>query len=164
MRPIKVCQVTTVWPNRRKSLTSWGSPSFNSIPVTRRSTYYIVDDDKDDQNFLIEALTANDQNVKCFTSLNGKLAIYDLSTGINPLPDVIFLDLNMPKFNGKQFLAEIKRTPSLLHIPIVIYSTTSDKNEIVETLKLGAAYFMTKKSSTKELREALSIITAGLNA
>jgi DNA-binding NarL/FixJ family response regulator len=59
--------------------------------------------------------------------------------------------------------AEIKRTPSLQHIPIVIYSTTSDKKEIGETLKLGAAYFMTKKSSAKDLREELSIVIVGLN-
>jgi len=132
--------------------------------VTRRSTYYIVDDDKDDQNFLIEALTANDQNVQCFTSPNGKLAIHDLSTGINPLPDAIFLDLNMPKFNGKQCLAELKRTPSLQHIPVVIYSTSSYKKELDETLKMGAAYFMIKKSNIKELREELSVIMAELNA
>jgi DNA-binding response OmpR family regulator len=131
--------------------------------VTRRRTYYIIDDDVDDQNFLIEALRANNPDIQCFTALDGKRALRDLSSNLSSLPDAIFLDLNMPKFNGKQCLAEIKRTPSLLHIPIVIYSTTSDKNEIVETLKLGAAYFMTKKSSTKELREALSIITVGLN-
>jgi len=132
--------------------------------VTRRSTYYVIDDDIDDQKFLIEALTSNDLNVKCFTAPNGQMAIHELSSSINPLPDAIFLDLNMPKFNGKQCLAELKRTPSLQHIPIVIYSTTSDKREIEETLKLGAAYFMIKKSSIKELREELSIITVGLNA
>jgi DNA-binding response OmpR family regulator len=132
--------------------------------VTRRRTYYIIDDDVDDQNFLIEALTANDRDIQCFTAFEGKRAIRDLSSNKNPLPDAIFLDLNIPKFNGKQCLAEIKRTPSLLHIPIIIYSTTSDKREIGETMKLGAAYFMTKKSSIKELREELAVITAGLNA
>jgi DNA-binding response OmpR family regulator len=79
--------------------------------MTRRNTYYIVDDDIDDQKFLIEALASNDLNVKCFTATNGKMAIHELSSSIIPLPDAIFLDLNMPKFNGKQCLAEIKRTP-----------------------------------------------------
>jgi len=132
--------------------------------LTRKNTYYIIDDDIDDQQFLIEALTANDQNVQCFTALNGKMAIQALSASINPLPDAIFLDLNMPKFNGKQCLAELKRISTLQHIPIVIYSTTSDKREIEETLKLGATYFMIKKSSIKELREALSAINLERNA
>ena len=80
-----------------------------------------------------------------------------------PLPDAIFLDLNMPQLNGKQCLAELKQTPSLRHIPIIIYSTTSNKKEIQDTLDMGASHFMIKKSSSKDLREELSLITSALN-
>ena len=131
--------------------------------MTRRSTYYIVDDDIDDQNFLIEAITANDHYIQCFTAPNGKLAIQELKNSINPLPDAIFLDLNMPKYNGKQCLAELKRTPALKHIPVVIYSTSSYKKEMQDAMKMGASYFMIKKSSIKELQDELARIANELN-
>lgn len=131
--------------------------------MTRTSIYYVVDDDKDDQQFLIEALTKNDQDIQCYSATNGKEAIYNLKNAMVPLPDAIFLDLNMPQLNGKQCLAELKQTPSLRHIPIIIYSTTSNKKEIQDTLDMGASHFMIKKSSSKDLREELSLITSALN-
>jgi CheY-like chemotaxis protein len=117
----------------------------------------------DDQQFLIEALTKNDLNVQCFIAPNGKEAINNLKKAIVPLPDAIFLDLNMPRLNGKQCLAELKRTVPLQHIPVIIYSTTSNKKEMQDTLQMGASYFMVKKSSFKELREELFLITSELN-
>ena len=95
-----------------------------------RSIYYIVDDDLDDQQFLIEALSKNDPDSQCYSANTGSQAINNLKNSVVPLPDAIFLDLNMPQLNGKQCLAELKRTSSLKNIPVVIYSTTSNKTEI----------------------------------
>jgi CheY-like chemotaxis protein len=131
--------------------------------LTRKSIYYVVDDDLDDQQFLIEALTKNDPDSQCYSADNGSQAINNLKNAIVPVPDVIFLDLNMPHQNGKQCLAELKHTSTLKDIPVVIYSTTSNKSEIQDTLRLGAAHFMIKKSSFKGLQEELSLITASLN-
>jgi CheY-like chemotaxis protein len=130
--------------------------------LTRKNIYFIVDDDTDDQQLLIEALTENDPNIQCFSSPNGKEAIINLNNLSIPLPDAIFLDLNMPQFSGKQCLAELKKTPHLQHIPVIIYSTTSNTKEIQDTLQMGAWYFMIKKSSFNELREELSLITSEL--
>jgi CheY-like chemotaxis protein len=60
------------------------------------------------------------------------------------VPDAIFLDLNMPQFNDKQCVAELKQTSSLQHVPVIIYSATSNKKEIQYTLNMGASYFMIK--------------------
>ena len=125
--------------------------------------YYIVDDDSDDQHFLIEAITENDSTARCYTAYDGQEAIASLRDGTVPLPDAIFLDLNMPGLSGKQCLAEIKRQPSLQQIPIIIYSTSSDKNDIRETMKMGASCFLTKKNSFRELREDLLPITRGIH-
>jgi CheY-like chemotaxis protein len=130
--------------------------------LTKTKTYYIVDDDIDDQQFLIEALTENDTSAVCLTASDGQEAIGHLKTGLVPLPDAIFLDLNMPKFNGKQCLEELKRTPSLQNIPIIIYSTSSDKKEIQEAIQMGASHFLVKKTSFKELCVELSSITAAV--
>ena len=121
-------------------------------------TYFIVDDDIDDQQFLIEALVKNDPSCKCYTASNGQEAITGLADATIPFPDVIFLDLNMPLMNGRECLVALKQTPSLQHIPVIIYSTTSDKKEIQEITELGAAYFLIKKPGFKQLREEISSI------
>ena len=69
--------------------------------------------------------------------------------------DFIFLDLNMPRMNGKQFLVEVKRDPSLKHIPVIIYSTSSDANDKEETKSLGAFEFMTKPPYFGQLTQLL---------
>ena len=131
--------------------------------MIKTKTYYIVDDDTDDQQFLREALIENDSTAHCFTAYDAQEALTNLNGVLIPLPDAIFLDLNMPGMDGKQCLAELKRTPSLQHIPVVIYSTTSDKTEIQETLKMGASYFLIKKNSFNELKTALYPIVKALD-
>lgn len=130
-------------------------PSLNKI-----KTYYIVDDDRDDQNYLIEALSENDPDARFFTAANGQEALLFLQSGIAPLPDVIFLDLNMPRMNGRQCLTELKLSPALRDIPVIIYSTSSDKKEMQETITMGAAYFLVKRSNFHDLKEELSSIAA----
>lgn len=125
-------------------------------------TYFIVDDDIDDQQFLIEALIENEPSCRCFTVSNGQEAVANLIEAIIPPPDVIFLDLNMPLMNGRECLAALKQVPSLQHIPVVIYSTTSNKKEIKEIIALGASYFLMKTPSFKELREEVYRITLKL--
>ena len=122
-------------------------------------TYFIVDDDPDDQQFLIEALVENDPSCRCFTAPDGQEAITNLADATIPTPDAIFLDLNMPLMNGKECLAALKRTSFLQDIPVIIYSTTSNIREIQEVLEQGASHFLMKKSSFKELREEISSIT-----
>lgn len=130
--------------------------------MARQKTYYIIDDDIEDQQFLAEALIENDQSSQCFTAPNGEEAIDNLKKAIIPLPDAIFLDLNMPRLTGKQCLAELKRIASLQHIPVIMYSTSSNKKEIQETFEMGAFSYLIKKSSFQELRKELSLITSEL--
>jgi chemotaxis family two-component system response regulator Rcp1 len=59
-------------------------------------------------------------------------------------PDVILLDLNMPKKDGRQVLAEIKEDPNLRTIPVVILTTSEDENDILTSYELQASSFITK--------------------
>jgi two-component system, chemotaxis family, response regulator Rcp1 len=59
-------------------------------------------------------------------------------------PDVILLDLNMPKKDGRQVLAEIKEDPTLRTIPVVILTTSEDENDILTSYELQASSFITK--------------------
>lgn len=59
-------------------------------------------------------------------------------------PDLILLDLNLPKKDGRQVLAEIKRDPSLMRIPVVILTTSKAEEDIIRTYDLHANCFITK--------------------
>lgn len=123
----------------------------------------IVDDDAEDQELFIEALLAIDKQCKCLAASGGEEALRILLNTPGPLPDYIFLDLNMPKMNGKELLVTIKKNEQINRIPVIIYSTTSEEKEIQNTLQLGAVSFLQKPNSFRELSDALTnIISAGL--
>ena len=126
--------------------------------MKKNHIFFIADDDLDDQELFIKALKEIDDCCNCITAFNGEDALYKLVNEKEQLPDFIFLDLNMPKVNGKQCLKEIKLNKELRHIPVIIYSTSAEKKEIQETTQLGAALFMQKPNRFMELRNALNQI------
>lgn len=71
------------------------------------STILIVDDDEDDKEMFIEVVSEIDNSTNCIQASNGYEALEILEKNIS-LPDLIFLDLNMPRMNGKQCLQSIK--------------------------------------------------------
>ena len=61
-----------------------------------------------------------------------------------PRPNLILLDLNLPKYDGRQLLEQIKTDPDLCHIPVVILSTSSAQEDISRSYKLHANAYITK--------------------
>ncbi|MBL7699530.1 MAG: response regulator [Chitinophagaceae bacterium] len=122
--------------------------------------FFIVDDDTDDQDLFIEAVNEVDSSIECLSASNCEEALDLLKNRKMPMPDMIFLDLNMPRLNGKQCLAELKREAHLRDIPVIIYSTSSEKRDIDETARLGAAHFLTKPNKFEELCKALSFVVS----
>jgi CheY-like chemotaxis protein len=104
---------------------------------------FLIDDDEDDRGFFLEVIDDHYPSIECEIARNGQEGL-DILTSQKYKPDIIFLDLNMPLMNGKQFLKEVKKKPALKHIPIVILSTSSDSKTITETLDMGAVHFITK--------------------
>lgn len=74
-----------------------------------------------------------------------------------PRPGLIFLDLNMPKKNGLEALAEIKSNPALRQIPVIMLTISRDKKDISASYNLGANSFVTKPLGFNQLLEALSV-------
>jgi DNA-binding response OmpR family regulator len=91
----------------------------------------------------------------CFFANNGEVALKHLKDETIPLPDFIFLDLNMPKLNGKECLIEIKKLPRYSTVPLIIYTTSSNQKDKQEIMQLGAHYFLTKPTRISELCNCL---------
>ena len=119
-----------------------------------RKNVFLVDDDRDDREIFIEALAEVDDSFSCFTAENGEDAIKKLHASAI-IPDYIFLDLNMPRMNGRECLVEIKSIKQLKEIPVIIYTTSSLQKEKEELEKLGAWMFLTKPSNFSDLCHSL---------
>jgi len=119
-----------------------------------KKNVFLVDDDRDDREIFIEALAEIDNSCSCITAENGEEAIEKLHTN-GFVPDYIFLDLNMPRMNGRECLVEIKNIKRLKETPVIIYTTSSLQKEKEELVKLGASMFLTKPSNFHELCRSL---------
>ena len=116
----------------------------------------IVDDDVEDMELLGQAVTEIDPGFHCVEAYNGIEALKILKRNAL-LPDFIFLDINMPLMNGRKCLEEIKNNDAYMRIPVIIYSTTRDADQIRACRELGAD-FLTKPESFDVLVTALKQI------
>lgn len=127
----------------------------------------------------IKILLADDDNADCLlfkhaleelpvsTDLtivhDGEQVIEELTRNGNKLPDVLFLDLNMPRKNGFASLGEIKRNTVLQELPVIIFSTTSELEAVKRVFRDAAHYYICKPDDFSQLKkviyEALTLIT-----
>ncbi len=131
----------------------------------------LADDDEDDRLFFKEAL--EDIKIKTVvTTVNDGIELMEYLTAPDVvLPDVVFLDLNMPRKNGIQCLEEIRKNNVLKDLTIAIYSTSGAERDIEETFVKGANVYIKKPNDFKTLKkvveEAMRINwqyhTSGLN-
>jgi CheY-like chemotaxis protein len=115
----------------------------------------LIDDDDDDRTLFKEAIAVLDKSIQCWTAVDGQGALDMLMFELVVAPDVIFLDLNMPKMNGLEFLKIIKNNRGFKRVPVVIYTTSSNPEDIRKTKELGATDFLTKPSDFDELYQKL---------
>jgi CheY-like chemotaxis protein len=115
----------------------------------------LVDDDDDDRTLFKEAITVLDKSIQCWIAVDGQHAIDMLMYELVVVPDVIFLDLNMPKMNGLEFLKMIKGNRNFKKIPVIIYTTSSNPEDIRKTRELGATDYVTKPSDFDDLYQKL---------
>lgn len=118
---------------------------------------FYADDDPEDCQLFEEALQQIDHGLKPIIAKDGKQALAMLDQ-MATLPDYIFLDINMPLVDGKKCLIEIKKNERLRNIPVIMYSTTSDTNEIQQYYLLGAHDFLIKPSDFGVLCDSLESI------
>lgn len=95
---------------------------------------------------------------KLVSTSNGEQALEYLRTNGNKKPCVILLDLNMPKMNGTEFLKIVKTDEALKKIPVVVLTTSSQQQDVVESFKLGAAGYMVKSVDYGKFVETIRTI------
>jgi two-component system, response regulator len=122
------------------------------LSETKAVTILMADDDEDDRDLTREALQnsrlANEmrfvvdgQDLMDYLRREGRWAEPDADA---PRPGIILLDLNMPKKDGREALAEIKADQDLRSIPVVVLTTSKDEEDIFRTYDLGVSSFITK--------------------
>ena len=75
-----------------------------------------------------------------------------------PCPDLILLDLNLPKKNGKEVLTQIRQHPDMLHIPVIILTTSDEEKDVLECYSLSANCYITKPVDLENFRKAIQCI------
>ncbi|WP_158975304.1 response regulator [Cellulophaga sp. L1A9] len=115
----------------------------------------LADDDEDDRLLFKDAIEEIKIKTKLSLFTNGKELMDYLVLPNVILPEVIFLDLNMPIKNGMQCLKEIRDHAKLRDLSVAIYSTSSSERDIEETFVNGANVYINKPNSFGELRTVI---------
>jgi CheY-like chemotaxis protein len=132
-------------------------------PAGRPFTILLADDDEEDRELARDALQdsrlANEmrfvvdgQDLLDYLRREGRWAGPSADA---PRPGIILLDLNMPKKDGREALAEIKADESLRRIPIVVLTTSKDDADVLSTYDLGVSSFITKPVTFAGLVEVM---------
>lgn len=123
----------------------------------------IAEDDADDRYLLQSAFEENGYKDKLYFVENGVemlTYLYKLieNNSAPQLPRFILLDLNMPKKDGREVLKEIKLNHQLKKIPVIIFSTTNNEQEMRRCYELGANSYITKPNSFENLIKTVAAL------
>jgi len=131
-------------------------------PETIQRVILLAEDDPDDIYLISEALDECGLNAQLVVVQDGEELVdylmqrnaYILADSA-PRPDLILLDLNMPRMDGREALEVIKSDPELRAIPVVVLTTSNAREDMESTYTLGSSGFVTKPVSFNDLRDAI---------
>lgn len=123
-----------------------------------KMTILIADDDADDRMFLEEALQKNGYKHAIEFVEDGEELMTRLKHPDFPMPNLLMLDLNMPRKNGFQALQEIKDDPRLRRLPVIIMTTSSADEDVARGYDLGVNSFITKPFNFNRLIEMIGAL------
>ncbi|OEJ62628.1 two-component system response regulator [Streptomyces agglomeratus] len=119
-----------------------------STPTIQPIEVLLVEDDPGDELMTREAFKDNKIGNTLHVAHDGQEALdflYRKGQHTNaPRPDLILLDLNLPKYDGRQVLERIKSDPDLAHIPVIVLTTSSAEEDILRSYRLHANAYVTK--------------------
>lgn len=115
---------------------------------------FYSDDDDDDQELFRDALGEVDDQISLITADDGD-ELLNLLKAPPPYPNIIFLDLNMPRVNGYQVLERMRQDETMKNYPVVIFSTSSNTEAVEKTRKMGANLFVPKPRNYDAMKRAI---------
>jgi CheY-like chemotaxis protein len=131
--------------------------------ISQNINILLADDDKADCLLFKDALDELPVSAHLTIVHNGEQLIEELTQKRKMLPDVLFLDINMPRKNGFASLGEIKRSIEFQDIPVIMFSTASDEETVKNIFRDSAHYYICKPADFTKLKkviyEALTLIT-----
>jgi CheY-like chemotaxis protein len=114
----------------------------------------LTDDDQDDRDFFAEAVQDIDLKFPVEFCQNGLELLKRLYDSTLFIPDIIFLDLNMPIMSGFETLQQIREDILFKHIPVIaIYSTSATEEGVKNTFRLGANAYVVKPTDFNDLKK-----------
>ena len=120
------------------------------------TTLLFIDDDEDDLSFFYQAVKEIDRSIHCFLHKDSQSAMQLLEQDLALCPDLIFLDLNMPKMSGRHCLSMIKTMARHKNTPVIICTTSSLEKDMEDTWALGAACYLTKPPTVPDWKYEVS--------
>lgn len=124
--------------------------------ISKSLNILLADDDLDDRNFFKNALDALPQEYELKTVNDGEQLMKYLLENAENLPDILFLDINMPRKNGLECLAEIKKNDFLKDLPVVVFSTSKSNDMVKLVFKLGSHVYVSKPNDIGQLKQIIS--------
>jgi len=132
------------------------SPYMTRNPRALKQKHIILADDDQDHAFLFERILKQVSETHQLTVVHDGPALMQLLQTLTP--DLIFLDLKMPGKGGMECLKQIRTSPSLSHLPVIVYSSSSKMNDIQRSYKQQADLYMVKPFYAEHLKNALEAI------
>ncbi|OBK20529.1 two-component system response regulator [Mycobacterium asiaticum] len=129
------------------------------VPAGRAIDVLLIEDDPGDELITREAFEHNKLKNRLHVAHDGEEGLnYLYKRGLYehaPRPDLILLDLNLPKYDGRQLLEKIKSDPELCRIPVVVLTTSSAEEDILRSYKLHANAYVTKPVDLDQFMNAV---------
>ncbi|CAA7615254.1 response regulator [Magnetospirillum sp. UT-4] len=128
--------------------------------TARKYVLLLVEDDPADAHLVRLAFAGNDFNVD-FHMVRDGVEAFEFLRRVGdrfqsaPRPDVILLDLNMPRMDGREFLAAIKKDEGLRSIPVVVLTTSDVERDTVASYRMGAAGYLVKPVDIDRFRNEI---------
>lgn len=139
------------------------SPLFQAGAFRRVPQVLVVDDSEDDFVLAREGFFEAGINVSLHHVENGAECMqflrHDGRYREMPAADLVLLDLNMPVMDGREVLAELVNDPKLMHLPVVVMTTSAASDEVLSLYRLRCSAFMIKPTSFEEFVRQLKVLS-----
>jgi CheY-like chemotaxis protein len=141
--------------SRQKAVVKPSLILLTALIGQKASFIFLAEDDPDEREIFLEAIGDILPSASVQTADDGRDLMKLLLLKETKIPDVIFLDLNMPCKNGFECLDEIRKHEVLKAVPVIIYSGSSNPASVASSFELGATFYLPKPNSLLQLKSTM---------